>query len=657
LRGCFFLLFRSTLVVKIKKMQESTPRFLKRITADVAHPAAPPAAPAPDPSFKHLCDSNKILFDNEMSQLNDIVKQFNQTLATCKHKYLEFQAKCKSDSESTKPLFDKNNKKFEAYLTNKFVEITRKLTDDVKRTAKDTFSKVSNLQNAAKQNTYIQSLVKTIQTITTEISRLKKADANYSKIVTDITNTIVLMEAEIQNAKTAADTAAVAKKAAEDLADQVREGVKAAKTAAAAKAQADRLTQQKTQLEGEVTKVTDDIQKCEDSWTSLQASASMTGLAKQVADSEAIFAKIQKHVEDVQRLYGIEMEKVKNCAQNKLPADWINRFRPVLETLINNSVTLHNDIKHAMSKIQSIPGDITRNSTEIDTLFQTISQNIADALANVQNTSLLTQANADKSLAESNLKKVEENMKLINTLLASMIPNVEVLNRQAVPLETSLKNVLIKVKEVFKASQDAVAAIGPASTVVPPTSTVVPPPPTAAAAAAAALAAGGTPASLPGGAVAGAGVDGGISTLPASVVVTPLPGDGGTGGAGGAGGDGGAGGAGGISTLPASAVVPPLPGGAVAGAGGAAGISTLPASAVVAPPPGAGGTGGAGGVGGAAAAAAAATALAVLTLSLAQARERARARAATAAAAMAARAYGKRVYPIRNGVLTYYVSL
>ena len=29
-----FLLFGSTLVVKIKKMQESTPRFLKRITED-----------------------------------------------------------------------------------------------------------------------------------------------------------------------------------------------------------------------------------------------------------------------------------------------------------------------------------------------------------------------------------------------------------------------------------------------------------------------------------------------------------------------------------------------------------------------------------------------------------------------------------------------
>ena len=33
LRGCLFLLFGSTLVVKIKKTQESTPRFLKRITA------------------------------------------------------------------------------------------------------------------------------------------------------------------------------------------------------------------------------------------------------------------------------------------------------------------------------------------------------------------------------------------------------------------------------------------------------------------------------------------------------------------------------------------------------------------------------------------------------------------------------------------------
>ena len=34
LRGCLFLLFGSTLVVKIKKTQESTPRFLKRITED-----------------------------------------------------------------------------------------------------------------------------------------------------------------------------------------------------------------------------------------------------------------------------------------------------------------------------------------------------------------------------------------------------------------------------------------------------------------------------------------------------------------------------------------------------------------------------------------------------------------------------------------------
>ncbi len=34
LRRCLFLLFGSTLVVKITKTQESTPRFLKRITED-----------------------------------------------------------------------------------------------------------------------------------------------------------------------------------------------------------------------------------------------------------------------------------------------------------------------------------------------------------------------------------------------------------------------------------------------------------------------------------------------------------------------------------------------------------------------------------------------------------------------------------------------
>ena len=434
------------------------------VVVELTHPAGPPAAPAPpaalapDPSFKELCDSKKILYNEEMKKLDDIVKQFNQTLAICKLKYLEFQAKYKSDSLSTKTLFDKNTKKFETYMgsKNKFLEQTRNITNNIMSSAKEKFSKVSNLTNPDKQKSHIEFLVLTIQTITTEILRLTNDDLNYSNIVKEMTDTIVLMTARIQDAKTAADTAALAKQAAEDLA-------KAAQTAAAAKAQADRFTQQKTRLEGEVTKVTDDTKQSEDSWTSLKASASMTGLAKQVTDSEAIFAKIQEHAQASEKTYKEEMAKLPTY-QNQLPADWIDQFKPVLN--INNSVQMFDDIKLTMSKIELGSGDITRNSTEIDTLFQTIRQHITDASANVQITSL-TQANADKSLAESNLKKVETNMKRIKKLLASMIPNMELLKTQRVALETSLKNVLIKVEEVFKAAQDAVAAIGPASAVVP----------------------------------------------------------------------------------------------------------------------------------------------------------------------------------------------
>ncbi len=93
---------------------------------------------------------------------------------------------------------------------------------------------------------------------------LKTKENTFTSAAADITTTIQAMEKQIQNAKTAADTAAAAKKAAEELAAQVRANEIAERAAKKAKAEADRLATEKTQLERQVTNVTDELKKCEE---------------------------------------------------------------------------------------------------------------------------------------------------------------------------------------------------------------------------------------------------------------------------------------------------------------------------------------------------------------------------------------------------------
>jgi hypothetical protein len=171
----------------------------------------------------------------------------------------------------------------------------------------------------------------------------------------EITKIIAEMEEQITNFNTAAGSAAAAKKAAAESVDALREAAKATKKAAEAKAEADRLAVQQTQLKGEVAMVTDQIKKCEESWTTLKKSAKMTGVARQVADSDALFTEIRLN------------------------------FMHILKTI--------KDIADDLSKIKSTQTGITSKSKEINTLIQTIHRKIADAEVKVQDTSTLNKAN------------------------------------------------------------------------------------------------------------------------------------------------------------------------------------------------------------------------------------------------------------------------
>jgi hypothetical protein len=116
-----------------------------------------------------------------------------------------------------------------------------------------------NVVNKEKQRRWIETLDKSILTITEATTRFTEKNTTLATVVADLSNTLSEMDKQIEDAKTKTAETAAGEAAAVQAETDRKALEKANKEAADAQAKADRLAEEKKNVEADVTSVLEQL--------------------------------------------------------------------------------------------------------------------------------------------------------------------------------------------------------------------------------------------------------------------------------------------------------------------------------------------------------------------------------------------------------------